>query len=121
MGTYALKRILQLISILLAITFLSFAMMRLAGSDAVVQKMENTGVTLSQEAMDAARKELELDQTFLTQYARWLGACSGGIWAKAICPVKRCFRSFSPNCPPPCFWPSVRFSSPSVFPFPLEY
>ena len=54
MGTYALKRILQLIPILLAITFLSFAMMRLAGSDAVVQKMENTGVTLSQEAMDAA-------------------------------------------------------------------
>lgn len=121
MGTYALKRILQLIPILLAITFLSFAMMRLAGSDAVVQKMENTGVTLSQEAMDAARKELGLDQPFLTQYARWLGACSGGIWAKAICPVKRCFRSFSPNCPPPCFWPPVRFSSPSVFPFLLEY
>ena len=103
MGTYALKRILQRIPILPAITFLSFAMMRLAGSDAVMQKMENTGVTLSQEAMDAARKELGLDQPFLTQYAR------------------RCFRSFSPNCPPPCFWPPVRFSSPSVFPFPLEY
>ncbi len=54
MGAYALKRILQLIPILLAITFLSFAMMRPAGSDAVMQKMENTGVTLSQEAMDAA-------------------------------------------------------------------
>ena len=73
MGTYALKRLLQLIPILLAITFLTFAMMRLAGSDAVMQKMENTGVTLSQQAMDAARKELGLDQPFLTQYARWLG------------------------------------------------
>lgn len=84
MGTYALKRILQLIPILLAIIFLSFAMMRLAGSDAVMQKMENTGVTLSQEAMDAARKEPGLDQPFLTQYARWLGACSGGRYGQKL-------------------------------------
>ena len=83
MGTYALKRILQLIPILLAITFLSFAMMRLAGSDAVMQKMENTGVTLSQEAMDAARKELGLDQPFLTQYARWLGGVLRGDMGKS--------------------------------------
>lgn len=84
MGTYALKRILQLIPILLAITFLSFAMMRLAGSDAVMQKMENTGVTLSQEAMDAARKELGLDQLFLTQYARWLGGVLRGGYGQKL-------------------------------------
>lgn len=84
MGTYALKRILQLIPILLTITFLSFAMMRLAGSDAVMQKMENTGVTLSQEAMDAARKELGLDQPFLTQYARWLGGVLRGRYGQKL-------------------------------------
>ena len=84
MGTYALKRILQLIPILLAITFLSFAMMRLAGSDTVMQKMENTGITLSQEAMDAARKELGLDQPFLTQYARWLGWRAPGGYGQKL-------------------------------------
>ena len=42
MKHYAVKRLLQLIPILFAITFLSYGMMRLAGSDVVEQKMENT-------------------------------------------------------------------------------
>ena len=41
MKNYVIKRLLQLIPILFVITFLSFAMMRLAGSDAVLQRMEN--------------------------------------------------------------------------------
>lgn len=72
MRHYVIKRILQLIPILFAITLLSFAMMRLAGSDAVEQKMEHTGTVISQEAADAARKELGLDKPFLQQYAVWL-------------------------------------------------
>ena len=43
MKKYIGRRLLQLIPILLAITFLSFGMMRIAGSDVVEQKMENTG------------------------------------------------------------------------------
>ena len=73
MKRYIAKRLLQLIPILLAITFLSFAMMRLAGSDAVLQKMENTGMVLSQDVIDAAQAELGLDKPFLTQYFVWLG------------------------------------------------
>lgn len=73
MKKYVLKRLLQLIPILLVITFLSFGMMRLAGSDAVLQKMENTGVVVSQEVIDHAREELGLDKPFLTQYFVWLG------------------------------------------------
>ena len=99
MGTYALKRILQLIPIFLAITFLSFAMMRLAGSDAVMQKMENTGVTLSQEAMDAARKELGLDQPFLTQYARWLGGVLRGDMGKSYLSGEEVFSVFLSKLP----------------------
>ena len=36
MKNYVVRRLLQLIPILLIITFLSFGMMRLAGSDAVL-------------------------------------------------------------------------------------
>lgn len=72
-GNYIVRRLLQLIPILLVITFLSFGMMRLAGSDAVLQKMENTGMAVSQEVIDAARAELGLDKPFLTQYIVWLG------------------------------------------------
>ena len=62
MKKYAIKRILQLIPILFAITFLSYGMMRIAGSDVVTRKMENTGGVVSEAALDAAREELGLDK-----------------------------------------------------------
>lgn len=73
MKKYVIKRLLHLFPILLVITFLSFGMMRLAGSDAVMQKMENTGMVVSQEVIDNARAELGLDKPFLIQYFVWLG------------------------------------------------
>ena len=73
MKNYALKRLLQLIPILLAITFLSYGMMRIAGSDVVEQKMENTSGTVSQQMIDNARAELGLDKPFVVQYFTWLG------------------------------------------------
>lgn len=68
-----IRRLLLLIPILFGITFLSFAMMRIAGSDAVLQRADASGVALTQEVIDAQRAELGLDQPFLTQYFRWLG------------------------------------------------
>lgn len=65
MRKYVFRRLLQLIPILLIITFLSFAMMRLAGSDPVLQKLGNTGMAAPQEVIDAARAELGLDRPFL--------------------------------------------------------
>ena len=73
MKKYVIKRLLQLIPILLGITFLSFAMMRIAGSDAILQKSDVSGVALSQEVIDAQRAQLGLDKTFLVQYVNWLG------------------------------------------------
>ena len=54
---YIIKRLLQLIPILVGITFLSFAMMRLAGGDAVTYMYENAGSAVSQEVIDETRKE----------------------------------------------------------------
>lgn len=73
MKKYVIKRLLHLFPILLVITFLSFGLMRLAGSDAVMQKMENTGMVVSEEVLEKARTELGLDKPFLTQYFVWLG------------------------------------------------
>ncbi|MBS6160643.1 MAG: ABC transporter permease [Firmicutes bacterium] len=73
MKKYVIKRLLHLFPILLVITFLSFGIMRLAGSDAVMQKMENTGMVVSEEVLEKARTELGLDKPFLTQYFVWLG------------------------------------------------
>ena len=78
MRSYILKRLIQLIPILIGITFLSFAMMRLAGSDAVTEMYSNAGAAVSQEVIDAARAERGLDKPFLIQHLSWLaGICTG--------------------------------------------
>lgn len=73
MKKYVIRRLLLLIPVLLGVTFLSFAMMSIAGSDVVVQRAEASGVTLSPEVLAAERAKLGLDQPFLVQYFRWLG------------------------------------------------
>ena len=57
MKKYVIRRLLLLIPILLGITFLSFALMRIAGSDAVLQQSEVSGVALSPEVIAARRAE----------------------------------------------------------------
>ena len=96
---YVLKRILQLVPILLAITFLSYAMMRLAGSDVVEQKMENTSGTVSQEVVDAAREELGLDKPFLIQYFTWLGRLLRGDMGESYVTGKSVFSTFLAKLP----------------------
>ena len=77
MRRYILKRLLQLIPVLLGVTFLSFAMMRLAGSDAITELYGDKGA-VSQEIIDAKRAELGLDRPFLSQYFSWLGGLLTG-------------------------------------------
>ena len=80
MGKYVIKRLLQLIPVVLGSTFLSFAMMRLAGGDAVTYMYENAGTAVSQEVINEARAEYGLDQPFLVQYGKWLkGMLTGNL------------------------------------------
>ena len=99
MRNYALRRLLQLIPILLILTFLSFGMMRLAGSDAVLQKMENTGMAVSQETIDNARAELGLDKPFLTQYFVWLGNLLHGDMGTSYISGQEVFPTFVSKLP----------------------
>ena len=99
MKNYALKRLLQLIPILLAITFLSYGMMRIAGSDVVEQKMENTSGTVSQEMIDNARAELGLDKPFVVQYFTWLGNLLKGDMGTSYVSNKPVFSTFISKLP----------------------
>lgn len=99
MKNYALKRLLQLIPILLAITFLSYGMMRIAGSDVVEQKMENTSGTVSQEMIDNARAELGLDKPFVVQYFTWLGNLLRGDMGTSYVSNKPVFSAFVSKLP----------------------
>lgn len=99
MKKYALKRILQLIPILFAITFLSFAMMRIAGSDVVEKKVENRGEVVSQEVVDRAREELGLDNPFLVQYFTWLSRLFHGDMGTSYVSGKPVFQTFLSKLP----------------------
>jgi len=99
MKNYSVRRLLQLIPILFAITFLSFAMMRIAGSDVVEQKMENTSGAVSQQQMYAAREELGLDKPFLVQYFVWLGNLLRGDMGNSYVCGKPVFATFVSKLP----------------------
>ena len=95
---YIGKRLLQLIPVVLGITFLSFAMMRIAGSDAVIELYGDKGA-VAQEIMDAKRGELGLDQPFLTQYGSWLKGLLTGDMGTSYVSGKNVFDTFVSKLP----------------------
>ena len=99
MKKYVLKRLLQLIPILLGITFLSFAMMHVAGSDAVTELYTNRGTEVSQEIIDARRAELGLDKPFLIQYFSWLGGMLTGDMGQSYVSGADVFSTFLSKLP----------------------
>ncbi len=98
MKKYVLHRFLQLIPVLIGITFLSFAMMRVAGSDAITELYGDKGV-VAQEIIDAKRAELGLDKPFLTQYLSWVGGMMRGDMGVSYVSGKDVFQTFISKLP----------------------
>lgn len=99
MKRYIIKRLLYLVPILLGITFLSFSMIHIAGSDVVVQKYDNAGITVAQEIIDAERARLGLDKPFLVQYLEWLSKIVKGDMGTSFVSGKKVFDSFIVKLP----------------------
>ena len=98
MKKYIIHRFLQLIPVLIGITFLSFAMMRVAGSDAIIELYGDKGA-VSQEIIDAKRAELGLDKPFLTQYLSWVGGMMRGDMGVSYVSGKDVFQTFISKLP----------------------
>jgi len=95
---YIAKRLLQLIPVLLGITFLSFAMMHVAGSDAVTELYGDKGA-VSQEIIAAKQAELGLDRPFLIQYLSWLKGLLTGDMGVSYVSGKNVFDTFVSKLP----------------------
>jgi len=95
---YIGKRLLQLLPVLLGVTFLSFAMMRAAGSDAITELYGDKGA-VAQEIIDAKRAELGLDQPFLVQYGAWLRGLLTGDMGVSYVSGKKVFDTFVSKLP----------------------
>lgn len=98
MKKYIGKRLLQLLPVLLGVTFLSFAMMRAAGSDAITELYGDKGA-VAQEIIDAKRAELGLDQPFLVQYGTWLRGLLTGDMGVSYVSGKNVFDTFVSKLP----------------------
>jgi peptide/nickel transport system permease protein len=77
MARYILRRLLLLIPVLLGVTFLTFALIRIIPGDIVTKMM---GVTEANNAETRALVllELGLDKTLMEQYFWWLGRIAAG-------------------------------------------
>ena len=96
---YILKRLLQLIPILIGITFLSFGMMRLAGGDAVTYMYDRAGANVSQEIIDATKAEYGLDQPFLVQYGKWFAGMITGDMGSSYVSKRDVYTTFGSKLP----------------------
>lgn len=98
MKKYIIHRFLQLIPVLIGITFLSFAMMRVAGSDAITELYGDKGA-VAQEIVEAKRAELGLDKPFLTQYLAWVGGMMRGDMGVSYVSGRAVFPTFVSKLP----------------------
>ena len=98
MKKYVLHRFLQLIPVLIGITFLSFAMMRIAGSDAIIELYGDKGA-VADEIIAAKQAELGLDKPFLTQYFAWVGGMMRGDMGVSYVSGKEVFSTFISKLP----------------------
>ena len=94
---YVISRFVQLVPILIGITFLTFGMMQFAADDAVDVIYEQGGAT--EEVKAAKRAELGLDQPFLVQYGRWLKGVATGDMGRSFISNKLVFETFAEKLP----------------------
>ena len=72
MGSYLFRRLLNLIPILIGISFLSFVLITLSPSDPAEVAVRVNEVTPTEEVLAETRAKLGLDKPFLTRYVTWL-------------------------------------------------
>ena len=85
MTSFIIRRLLQLVLVLLFITMLVFLMVRLLPGDPILMYMTQQNMEiLSQEQIDTIRHDLGLDRNIAVQYVDWLGHVVRGDLGKSI-------------------------------------
>ncbi|MBM4406443.1 MAG: ABC transporter permease [Chloroflexi bacterium] len=84
MRRYAIRRLLIAIPVLFLVTIVAASLVRLAPGDAVVQAAAESNAAVSEEQLDAIRKELGLDRPFLVQYGDWISGVFVGDFGHSL-------------------------------------
>lgn len=99
MKKYVIRRLIQLIPILLGITLLSFILMNTATADAIDVMESNTGGVMSEEEKDILRQELGLDKPLPQQYVVWLLGVLKGDMGESFVSGQPVFSTFISKLP----------------------
>ena len=84
MRRYTIRRLLIAIPVLFVVTILAASLVRLAPGDAVVQAAAESNAAVSEEQLDAIRKELGLDRPFIVQYGDWISGVFVGDFGNSL-------------------------------------
>ena len=71
-------RLLQMLVVLIGISFLTFLLTYMAPGDPVRTMYAATGVIPSEEVLNEVREQMGLNDPFFVQYGRWLTNCLHG-------------------------------------------
>ena len=69
------RRLLQMVIVLIGISFLTFLLTYMAPGDPVMVMYAASGMIPSQDVLDATREAMGLNDPFFTRYIRWLTDC----------------------------------------------
>lgn len=72
------KRLLQIVVVLIGISFLTFMLTYMSPGDPVTSMYSASGMMPSEAVLEQTREELGLNEPFLVQYKNWLSGCLHG-------------------------------------------
>lgn len=78
------KRILQILIVLVGVSFLSFLLIYISPGDPVTTMFASTGTMPSEQVINETREELGLNRVFLEQYGTWLTNCLHGNFGNSF-------------------------------------
>ena len=99
MKKFIIKRLVQLIPIIIGITLLSFLLVNVSNTDAIDMLEANRGTAISEEQKNELREELGLDQPVIVRYVVWLKDVITGNMGNSYISGKPVFATFISKLP----------------------
>ena len=99
MKRFIKKRLLQLVPVLIGITFLSFVLVNMSNTDAIDMLEANRGTAMTEVEKQELREELGLNKPVITRYFIWLKNTFTGDMGNSYVSGKPVFSTFVSKLP----------------------
>lgn len=78
------KRVLEILVVLLGVSFLTFSLTYLAPGDPALASFTSQGISPTASEVEEVREEMGLNKPFIVQYGTWLGNCLRGDFGNSF-------------------------------------